>query len=319
MQRGVSSSSFRVQAPALLRHRIRVIRRVLPSLFALHSNLQALLMNHPSVNITLPPFPDAFELRDFEERYLTTTKSGVFSLSIGQASELKGATASACHSIQTYLSAVVAFQDCLAAESGVAGVGEREGGQGNLSPTTTEQDPCVEVIRIVQDFFACDKYPDNTPIDDLVIDWKTERAVEAVTSSARDEMFRGQKGRCRGCGGVLSTAYFGAQKNYMTCRYLGQLFCTNRCGGDDKAALPCDVIRNWDFSRKKVSTLTASYLRQLSTRPVIRLSSLNPIVAQHKPLQYVRKLREQLNDLRGVMDRSQCPIAHDILSDLVQR
>lgn len=86
--------------------------------------------------------------------------------------------------------------------------------------------------------------------------YQVDKEVE-VNSALREDLFRIQGGRCRGCATVLSSSSFlGIGKDYMTCRYLGALFCTAVCYVDAPPAhIPTDIVHKWEFTRRKVSRL----------------------------------------------------------------
>ena len=233
---------------------------------------------------------------------LTGQSFDVFSFSsMGQGSDRTGARRSSVVTGQ-YLTSLLAFLETL------------------LTPTETQptEEMASEVGRLVQAFFATSDGP-GPVVEDLLVRWKTGR-VPDVTAALREELMRAQKGRCRGCGCPIAASFLGLDKNYMTCRYLSALFCVTRCGGDDKAVLPGDVVRKWEFTRRKVCKAAANYLTQVSTHPVLRLASLNPqLLGRIELLKYVRNLREQLNDLRAVQAKSQCIQAEAILNTVISR
>ena len=118
----------------------------------------------------------------------------------------------------------------------------------------------------------------------------------------------------------------------MTCRYLKALFCTAYCSGggkggagggavnlnaDEKAVIPGEILY-WDLSRRKVCHVAKVFLSEIGSRPILRLSRLSQeLLGQVQVLKYVRNLREQLSDLKVVIEKSSCLIAQDLLDSVI--
>jgi hypothetical protein len=92
-----------LRAPALLKHRVRVVRKILPSIVALHKDLLEAIP--ADSDIELPECPDAFLLGAFEAKYLAH-HFAVFS-ALGQAADVRALTREATRHIRDYLTSVL--------------------------------------------------------------------------------------------------------------------------------------------------------------------------------------------------------------------
>lgn len=59
------------------------------------------------------------------------------------------------------------------------------------------------------------------------------------------------------------------------CHYTGRLFCPE-CHVLTSRIIPAAVLRDFDFTRRPVSSLAAEYLDSIATQPLLCIGAVNP-------------------------------------------
>ena len=110
-----------------------------------------------------------------------------------------------------------------------------------------------------------------------------------------EEMLRGQRSKCVGCGEHLISGFFGLERNYQPCRYYGGLFCTRWCHLDAHRIVPHRLLNYWDAVPHRVCAAVALFLDEVWSNPVLHLSAINPLLYEGLPaLRKSRALRARL-------------------------
>jgi len=82
-----------------------------------------------------------------------------------------------------------------------------------------------------------------------------------------------QEFRCRDCKVYIGMG-FGEER---LCDYSGYYYCTN-CHNNEALQIPARMVKNWDFSRHKVSRKSKEFLRSCYRSPKIPLLQANPFL-----------------------------------------
>ena len=107
-----------------------------------------------------------------------------------------------------------------------------------------------------------------------------------------EELLRGQRSKCLGCGEPLQSGFFGLERNFHPCRYHGGLFCKRWCHRDDHRVVPHRLLNYWDTCSHRVCSQAAQFLDEVWARPVLHLAAINPLLYEGLPaLRGARYLR----------------------------
>ncbi|XP_064610504.1 differentially expressed in FDCP 8 homolog [Liolophura sinensis] len=78
------------------------------------------------------------------------------------------------------------------------------------------------------------------------------------------------------------------------CDYSGNYYC-ELCHWNDVMIIPARVLHNWDFEPQKVCRAAKQYLRLMTSRAVLRIQDINPMLFNFvEELDDVKKLREEI-------------------------
>jgi hypothetical protein len=177
----------------------------------------------------------------------------------------------------------------------------------------------ADITRFLRTAFQPEEDEGGVWREDLLIRLRAA-PVPDMTSARREELWARQGGKCRGCGQGLLIGLL-EKKNFMTCRYLQALFCTEFCadsrsgssnGNSSKreegmCVLPGQVLRKWDFRQRRVALPALVFLKSIRRLPVFSLASVwttssfpssssSSSVVQRQ-IKYVQNLRRQLQHL----------------------
>ncbi|XP_071480007.1 differentially expressed in FDCP 8-like [Diadema antillarum] len=101
-----------------------------------------------------------------------------------------------------------------------------------------------------------------------------------------------QNYRCAECRAPLT--FNGVQPEPRLCDYSGLYYC-NLCHWNDLEVIPARVIHNWDFEPRKVCRQSKQLLQLMSSRAVLRIQDLNPMLFSYvEELSQIKRLREEV-------------------------
>eukprot|EP00299_Pterocystis_sp_00344_P009020 c3653_g1_i1.p1 GENE.c3653_g1_i1~~c3653_g1_i1.p1 ORF type:complete len:876 (+),score=136.04 c3653_g1_i1:43-2670(+) len=90
---------------------------------------------------------------------------------------------------------------------------------------------------------------------------------------------------CSNC----NRSILGAESRF--CEYTGQHFCSN-CHANDERALPSLIVKNWDFSSRKVCLLAKEYLDEIWNMPCIDMRQARPRILANATVKKLMEYRE---------------------------
>ena len=309
---GGGSTTTMTTAARLVRHRVRVVRKTRAGLEELHAQLHEMLQRMTTTTaataaaaaaanelvpvpvLALPSLPDlGLPLRGREERIRQGNEGG-------KASSLRFGELFASSSRQQQQER--RQREALLEEYSRALKEMVEGLSTTTAPAAGAAAAAAAISRILRVAFQ-----QEAGREDLLIRLRTE-PVPDMTSARREELWARQGGKCRGCGQRLLIGLL-EKKNFMTCRYLQALFCTEFCadsrGGssssssssswssrnsssnnsssssftsskneDGMCVLPGPVLTKWDFRQRRVALPALVFLQSIRRLPVFSLASL---------------------------------------------
>ena len=134
-----------------------------------------------------------------------------------------------------------------------------------------------------------------------------------------EELLRGQRSKCVGCGEPLISGFFGLERNYQPCRYHGGLFCKRWCHIDAHRVVPHRLLNFWDAVPHRVCAAAALFLDEVWSNPVLHLSAINPLLYEGLPaLRQSRALRARLAEqLDCLTERDPC-VAEAVVECVLQ-
>ncbi|KAH7290680.1 hypothetical protein KP509_30G059200 [Ceratopteris richardii] len=100
------------------------------------------------------------------------------------------------------------------------------------------------------------------------------------------------------------------------CEYTGQLFCSS-CHSNELAVVPAYVLWHWDFTPKRVSQFSKSYLDSIYDQPLLCLSTANLYLYQRVPC--LSKIQEIRTKLSRVLSCMRCDSRSRILNIMGSR
>ncbi|XP_043235247.1 differentially expressed in FDCP 8 homolog [Amphibalanus amphitrite] len=84
-------------------------------------------------------------------------------------------------------------------------------------------------------------------------------------------------------------------RSFRRCDYSGRYYCV-LCIRDHRCHIPARVIRNWDWTKRRVSMGIMRYLKYMHSQPVINLEKINSQIFIHvNELGQVREMRRDLS------------------------
>ncbi|XP_046843094.1 differentially expressed in FDCP 8 homolog B-like [Xenia sp. Carnegie-2017] len=102
----------------------------------------------------------------------------------------------------------------------------------------------------------------------------------------------GQQYKCAECRRPI--AFSKKDSVARICDYTGQYFCDS-CHWNDHTIIPARVLRNWDFTPRKVCRSTKQLLELMKTKPMVNIQEINPQLFRYvEELREIGKLREDI-------------------------
>ena len=113
-----------------------------------------------------------------------------------------------------------------------------------------------------------------------------------------------QDWRCQDCSKSIG-ALFGAPR---VCQFTRKYYCEDCHNNTDLATIPARLLYNWDHTQYKVAKSSLLFLRSVSSKAMINISTFSPSLARIAPvLDQAHRLRQQLIYLSAYL--TACPRA----------
>ena len=113
-----------------------------------------------------------------------------------------------------------------------------------------------------------------------------------------------QDWRCQDCSKSIG-ALFGTPR---VCQFTRKYYCEDCHNNTDLATIPARIMYNWDLGQYRVAKSSHLFLRSVSTKPMINISTFSPNLSRIAPvLDQAHRLRKQLIYLSAYL--TACPRA----------